>query len=305
LPFQVCQPPHVIVGASRNFAVYTEDFLVVPARQIGIVSSESDRDLLKAVALYLNSDFVAYHQFLTTTQAGIQKSINTLKTLRCLPLPFESTGDLRDWSALYSQIERETQGEDNFDRPDLVRTLNELTFDRLKLSAQARAAVHDLVDVRFALKRGKTGDAAVRPPVRQELEAYAQMLGGELDAFIGRDGSARHSVDILFGGGSGLVAIDLTTTVPAQVTRRVTDGWTRVLEASNVAATQLEEARANLLQQRGQWLYFNRNLRVYDGLRTYVLKPLQRLHWTQTQAIQDASDIISESLQPSLSGVAN
>jgi hypothetical protein len=40
VPMQVCEPPHIIVGASRNFAVYSEEFLVVPARQIGIVSPD-------------------------------------------------------------------------------------------------------------------------------------------------------------------------------------------------------------------------------------------------------------------------
>src|SRR6185437_13661933 len=101
-PMQVNYPPHVLVGASRNFAVYSEDFLLVPPRQIGIHSPNNDRDLLRAIALYLNSEFAAYHQFLTTTQAGIQKSVNTLRTLRTLPMPFDGNTDLRPWQDLYS-----------------------------------------------------------------------------------------------------------------------------------------------------------------------------------------------------------
>ena len=30
-PLIVCHPPHVIVGASRNFAIYDNEFLVVPS----------------------------------------------------------------------------------------------------------------------------------------------------------------------------------------------------------------------------------------------------------------------------------
>src|ERR1019366_4695646 len=55
LPLAVCRPPHVIVSAARNFAVYSEKFIVVPPRQIGIVSVDSNRPLLKALALYLSS----------------------------------------------------------------------------------------------------------------------------------------------------------------------------------------------------------------------------------------------------------
>ncbi len=58
----------------------------------------------------------------------------------------------------------------------------------------------------------------------------------------------------------------------------------------------LEGIRRHLRQKRSQWIYFDRNLRVYDGSRTYVLKPMQRFHWTRSQARLDALDIISESM---------
>ena len=45
-----------------------------------------------------------------------------------------------------------------------------------------------------------------------------------------------------------------------------------------------------------QWLYFERNLRVYEGRKTYLFKPMQRFHWTESQALTDASEIIAETL---------
>jgi N-6 DNA Methylase len=289
-PMQANEPPHVIVGASRNFAIYTEEFLVIPARQIGITSPQGDRNLLKAIALYLNSDFVAYHQFLTTTQAGIQKSINTLKALRSLPLPFSENGSLREWERLYNRISSQCADRDDFNEPSLVKALNDLTADSLKLSSRARAAVHDLVHVKFGLTRGKTGIAAVGHPVRGEFEDYATMLREELNGFIEASTDKRHQVDVMFGGGSGLVSVNI---VPADSVEQTV----RVIEASSEAAAPLTKTRSLLSQQRDQWLYFDRNLRVYDGPRTYILKPLQHLHWTQTQAIRDAGEIIADSLR--------
>ncbi len=286
---QICEPPHVLVGASRNFAVFTEDFVVVPARQIGIISPTGDQQLLTALALYLNSDFVAYHQFFTTTQAGIQKSIGTLESLRSLPLPFGHGEGIEPWEALYARILREVPDRDDFDRPDLVQELNELTFDSLKLSSRAKAAVHDLVHVRLGLTRGKTAASAVAPPKEGELAAYAETLRDDLDSFLGATGTARHIVQVMVGGGSGLIAVSLASgrkTEPVEI-------W----NATDEGARRLADARARLIEQRGQWLYFNRNLRIYDGLGTYILKPLQRLQWTRTQAIQDAGEIIGDSLR--------
>jgi hypothetical protein len=88
-----------------------------------------------------------------------------------------------------------------------------------------------------------------------------------------------------------LVAIELVHGIEAQ---RAGNIWT----ASSSEALQLAETRRRLMEQRAQWLYFNRNLRVYEGSRTYILKPLQRFHWTRTQAIQDAAEIIADCLEP-------
>jgi len=296
----VCAAPHVIVGASRNFAVYSDEFLAVPARQIGIISPSVNRSLLKALALYLNSDFVTYHQFLTTTQAGIQKSINTLEALRALPVPFDDTSDLTVWDALYSKIVRVCADGDDFNRPDLVSELNEVTFDSLRLSLRGRAAVHDLVHVRLGLTGGRVAPEAVRQPTRDEEFVYARMLRDELDGFVGSSSSTRHLVEVLADGGSGLVSVDLVKTKGKA--QNVT-----IWDASDGAASLLAETRSHLIERRAQWLYFNRNLRIYDGSRTYILKPLQRLHWTQTQAIEDAREIIADSLRPApsvLTGVA-
>ena len=292
--FSVCMPPHVLVGASRNFSIYAEVPIIVPSRQIGIISPKGYTALLKALALYLNSDFVVYHQFLTATEAGVQKTRGTLQALRLLPIPFGDVGNsLGDWGSLYAGISRATAEEDDFNRPELINDLNELTFASLRLDRRARAAVRDFVSTRFALTRGKIGEDVVRESKPEELKSYAGTLRDELDAFVGENSVTRHRVDILHGGGSGLAIIEIVGGATGRLP-------VRVMKATDEAARSFADARKQLIEKYAQWLYFRRNLRVYEPSRTYILKPLQRLQWTQTQAMQDAGDIIAESIQPDL-----
>ncbi len=169
--------------------------------------------------------------------------------------------------------------------------MNEFTYDALKLDGQGQAAVHDLVRVKLALTRGKVGDAAVRPPSTAELEIYAKTLRDELDGFVGDDLSASHAVNVITDAQSGMIEVTLADDVTGVQPIRV---W----KANGATATELETVRKHLLEQKAQWVYFNRNLRVYERNRTLILKPLQRLHWTRTQAIEDAGEIIAETLQP-------
>jgi hypothetical protein len=166
-PLTICAAPHVIVSAARNFSVYSEDFIVVPARQIGIVSTTSDKLMLKALSLFLSSDFCYYHQFIRSTELGIKRDRATLEALRQLPVPLTklSQADLKDWadlhvklaklppSSLHPEMETDRQQElfekQNDAMQPLVDRLNDMTAQVLGLDDRERALVHDLVRVRF------------------------------------------------------------------------------------------------------------------------------------------------------------
>jgi hypothetical protein len=89
---------------------------------------------------------------------------------------------------------------------------------------------------------------------------------------------------------SGMVEVEFTKDAEAA------HNEIRIIPATRDEAKALEQTRRNLRQQRSQWVYFDRNLRIYEGNHTYVLKPMQRFHWTESQAMADASEIITETL---------
>jgi len=71
LPEKVSRPPHIILDAARRFAVFSDEWLAVPSRQIGIAGGQENREFLKALAAYLSCDFVRYREFLVSSEWGI------------------------------------------------------------------------------------------------------------------------------------------------------------------------------------------------------------------------------------------
>src|SRR5262249_31633479 len=102
----ICRPPHVVVSAARNFAVFTDKYLLVPPRQIGIASPRKDVPLLKADTFFLKSDFSYFDQVLTSTQLGIKRPVATLDSLRDMPTPLQelSRTDLNAWADLHDRL---------------------------------------------------------------------------------------------------------------------------------------------------------------------------------------------------------
>lgn len=308
----VCRPPHIVVSAARTFAVYSDEFLIVPPRQIGIASTATDAAFLKALSLYLSSDFAFYHQFFTSTQFGVQRGRGTLEAIRELPIPEDVLRARKPWQSLHRELSatspitvselrasRETRGEATETtglgrQLKLIDELNELVYDALGFDDRERVLVRDFVRVRYELNDGKVGEPAVRPPTNIELKAYGRRLKLELDAFLGEESGKHHRVSIVHDreSSSGMVEIAL-------IPRRENADTIAVFSADDEMARQLSKVRRRLLVEHAQWVYFDRNLRVYEGNKTYTLKPLQRFHWLESQAMQDAADIIAETLQQS------
>lgn len=310
---EMCEPPHVLLSAAMTFAVYSEKYFIIPARQLGLISSNGDKDMLKALSLFLSSDFAFYHQFFRSTELGVKRDRSTHKSLRQMPMPLTklSRDELKEWVTLHGKLakckprkmesakkRRNPVQPDLFDNSDdeldsLLTQLNKMTADALGLTKEERSLVRDLVQVRYALNDGKRGAAAMRTPEPKELLAYAKALKGELDDFAGDFAGRTHQITVVADEESASAMIEIDFTKDHESGKKPT-----VLAASDVEAKALRRTHAKLLDDEGawQWAYFNRNLRIFKGRKTYLFKPLHYFHWTQSAALTDASQIIAETL---------
>lgn len=306
-PLDVLMPPHVIVSAARAFAVYSDDYMVIPPRQIGIAGSPDKAPLLKALALYLSSDFAKHFEFFKSPQWGIREGRSTLDTLRALPTPFLEIDDaaLREWCELHRQLVRASEellrrevqplfsqeGRETNMRL-LTEELNRKVERTLGISETQHWLIHDLVHVKMQLSDGKLGEPAVRSPSNDDLEGYGTMLRDELDAFLDDELGLVHRIQIWNGRVSGVAQVELV--------KRNGDCAAPVSIHDNEDAVtrELERLRKQHDGLTRQWLYFDRNLFVYDREKTFIFKPSQRLWWTRSQAMSDADEIIAAALAP-------
>ena len=318
LPIVVSRPPHILGDAARRFAVYSDEFIVVRARQPAIAGTRAQSTCLKALSLYLSSDFVQYHQFLIAPQWGVSFNRANLDTLLAIPVPVTTLSDheLADWQALHCELVKASSKEPrrvspsragkasstqlrlpfHTDEPHdalsvLIRELNDRVYRLLGLRDTERMLVEDFVHFKRWANKGKVVEGAAGVPDPRELGEYAKVLKAELDAFFEDNPSLRHKVGVQYDQRSrtGMVEVELLRnhrgSLPVKVER-----------ADTSTSADFERARRQVRKRRSQWLYFDRNLRLYEGSRVFLLKPLQRLHWLRSQALLDADTIIAETL---------
>src|SRR5207253_9209839 len=118
--------------------------------------------------------------------------------------------------------------------------------------------IHELVHVKVEVNDGKCGRPAVGPPTGDQIRSYAKRLKSELDGFLGDESGKWHQIAVVFEKYAGMVQIDLLS--DQKEAKPI-----EVIAADKETARQLVRTRDRLRQQFAQWVYFDRNLRRYDG----------------------------------------
>ena len=217
-----------------------------------------------------------------------------------MPLASLSDQELMEWAELRDTLADMSQNtseprlgdnivpgtEDAFS--DKIAELNDRVSQALGLRDSERILIRDFVHINMQCIKGKVAQEAIDTPSEFTIQSYLQRLKKELDAFIADEPGTQHEVIAHYDSRSAMIAVRLTQENPSQVIT--------VEAADKETSQEFTKIRERLKQQHSQWIYFNRNLRIYDHDTIYCFKPMQALHWTQRQAILDAGEVIAETL---------
>jgi len=302
-PLKICYPPHVIVDEIRRFAVFSDKFLAIPAPQIGIAGTMSDTNLLKALSLYISSDFALYHQYLSSALWGLERDRLNLEDLRKLPVPLDnlSSSELSQWVRLHDDLVKVSLQKQQdyvgplFDAPQqfndskgLLKQLNEAVYDMLCIKKTERWLIEDLLNVHIKLNQGVIAQEAVNPATESEMMAYATIIQNELDSFL--DEADRHRIKVYYSDDSAIIKI--------LHLKKSDAGQPEIIKVDARTQAEFNKLGKQLPKKQGQWIYFNRGFKIFEAesRTTYIFKPRQRLYWLKSQALIDADEFIADKL---------
>jgi restriction-modification enzyme MmeI-like protein len=295
----VSQPPHILVDAARRFAVFSNEFIAVPPRQVGIRGPRGSEPLLKSLGLFLSSEFFAYHQFLASPKWGIDQNLADLDTLKKLPVPLNelTDRDIAEWSAIYDELALLT--DKSFDesglndsqivrRKNLLDDLNARVFSLLGLRSTERFLVEDFVRFNMNLRQGAVPPDSINAPTVDHIRVYVNTLRDCLDDFLSANRRLRHKIEVVTNEEAGFLSISV---------QRASKPLLPLISTNREdTSKEMLSIRDALRKEHSQWIYFDRKLKVYYGDVLYQFKPMQRLHWTRRQAVLDSDDIISDTI---------
>jgi len=290
---KIFTPPMVIINQGFSRKAFC-DFPVVFRDTLQSISGE-DTKLLMFLSAVLNTNLAEYYSFHISGNLGIERDHFYLNEIKLLPFPLpEDTDDPKrsrkiidqiaeQMSQCKASIEKEYIGQEKKVK-DAMRNIEPLVYEYYGISEREQMLIEDTVNIFKRSMMPASASNKVRTigePTPDERRDYVELLCNILNSWAKRS-KFRVNGKVEY---SPVLGVSIVT-----LWKSNKDEPFKQTQTSDELQAALKNIQQALPDQMGRFRY-DRNLKVFDGDKLYILKPLTMRHWTKTAAINDADEI--------------
>lgn len=249
--------------------------------------STDEAEKLKSIVITFNSNLVTYFFFLTSSSWAIERDRIVLTEYLDFPYSELEVKELEslDFSDVCfdRKISLLNQGKNHFDFQYWDSKINNL----YNLSPNDIIRVSDTISLSIDLFHKQEKSIALYPVQQEHVTSYALIISNELNNFLDQQElfanvTVYNSIDVL----SPLMMIKISHgKTPKDLT----------ISAENIDE-ELKELDQYLWEKKATNIYFRKKVNFKKGSDIFIIRPNQRRFWSQSIALEDASDLILEIL---------
>lgn len=304
------EPPMVIItkGFSKKIfcdlpVVFKNTFQSISC---AINDTEKDTKLLMFLAAVLNTNLADYYFFHISANLGIERDQIYVNEIGLLPFPLpEDTSNplssykiivqvAKQMNELKASIEKNYMAQEEGTKA-AIQNIEPLVYKYYGISKREQILIKDTATIFKKSMMPSSANNKVRTiesPTPDERSNYVELLCNILNSWAKRS-KFRVNGRIEY---SSVLGESIVTLWKSPKVERV-----KQIQTSDDLQVALKNIQQALPDQIGRFRYY-RNLKVFDGNKLYMLKPLARRHWTKTAAINDADEIAAAILSSGRSG---
>lgn len=250
---------------------------------VGIYSNNNDEALLKLLTAYLNSDFIRYYAFLTTSSWGIERDVVKHKELFEAPYLLEKLSEKQKKHIVKLFDEKLYDKEFYTVNKSIENEINEIIISCLSENEQYIVR-HLLNNIELFHKQEKS--VSLYPIKEEQLINYSKIISQEINDFL--DGQELYTNITVYNISrfSALMMIKLTFNKEQK----------EINSSKEFIDEELKKIDQHLWEKKSSSIYFKKKLNYKTGDDIYIIRPNQRRFWSQSMALEDASELILEIL---------
>jgi hypothetical protein len=293
---QIFRAPHVLVAKGFGSIAFADFDVSFRHALRGIAGPKSDRHLLMFLASYMRSSLAKYFQFHTSSNWGVSRQEVHVEELLRLPFPLpDAVHDPARGKKIIEEVASIVQTATRESKKTLVNReavvdeaqvkINELVYEYFDVAPTERVLIEDTVRLAFESFRPSARAVsipAIEPSTSEDRERYMIRLCQTLNSWSqGREAKVTGTASVSKEAGIGLVVLERAggrkNGMPeAKSNGELLAALDTLRDAASIKSNTFEIARG---------------IKVFDGPRLYVVKPLGLRYWSETAALNDADEI--------------
>lgn len=276
--------PYLLIKEGQKNKEYCSSIIDFDSYHTGysIVSEEIWK--MNCLCALINSSFAKYYLSLTTASWGIERErTQSNETLQLPSILDVNAADLQYLSKIVDQI---IQNKKEYkDISELEKQTDDCILTNiLQLSEEDRICIQDTIEYSIDVFYKQEASKALLPIL--ESKSYTIRFCSILNEFLSNQGLFVKGTTYTTQRHSPLAMVKISFVTEKQ----------EVVQSELDVQDELKEIDKHLWDEKGSGIYFRKKLNYYDGDSIYIIRPNQRRFWTQSMAMQDASDLIIEIL---------
>lgn len=243
-----------------------------------------DVKILKGLTCFLNSSLVEYFVFLCSPSIGIEREEIKINEIKKLPFLLQ-TDDLYKLSEMYDRLLKKESilSEDNEDA--IKKKIDDFIYDRYDISATEKILIRDFCITTKQLMM-KSYKNAMCPINTEDIIKYTSSICSEINHYLSDTTLKISGYYYVHQPNSSLSLIRLS----------FNDEIMPPTYIANDVSAELNKLDKLVWEQRGEGIFFRKKITYYEDNDIYIIRPNQKRFWTESMAMEDATEIILEIL---------
>ncbi len=245
-----------------------------------------NKDKLRFLSGLLNSKLSTYFLLLISNSWGIERERIKPNEIYKFPIVIKG-GTLEELSLLHIEIENRVKSSVlKIDFADIERKINKLVFNIYNINLTNKQLIEDFITYSVDLFHKQEKSIALKPVTKDQPQEYAQTIASELNKFL--DGQ-----DIFVNA----TVYNVNHFTPLMMIKLTHDKVKKdVFTSEESVEAELKGIDKGLWDKKAPSIYFRKKLNYKKGDDIYIIRPNQRRFWSQSMAMEDASELILEIL---------
>ncbi|AFD08700.1 HsdM family class I SAM-dependent methyltransferase [Solitalea canadensis] len=245
-----------------------------------------NKEILKFLSSILNSELATYFLLLISNSWGVERE--RIKPNEIYEFPITNDIELfKDLVKLHDAIEVKIKNALSYiDFNSIEKEINEKVFNLYNIKSGEKQLIKDFVEFSVDLFLKQEKSKALYPVLLEQTIEYGKLISDELNNFLDGQDLFTNATVYCINRFSPLMMIKLSFAIEQNT----------VVISEDFVDEELKKMDKYLWEENASNIYFRKKLNYKKENDIYIIRPNQRRFWSQSMAIEDASELILEIL---------